>query len=68
MFLRRDLRQPGPITTLLSSQLPELGIPTHFLLGSELGGLKMLLETGAGLVFFETPTNPHIGSARGSEN
>ena len=50
----------GGTMELLSSQLPELGIPTHFLLGSELGGLKMLLETGAGLVFFETPTNPTL--------
>ncbi len=50
----------GGTMELLSSQLPELGISTHFLLGSELGGLKMLLETGAGLVFFETPTNPTL--------
>jgi cystathionine gamma-lyase (EC 4.4.1.1) len=50
----------GGTMELLSSQLPELGVPTHFLLGSELGGLKMLLETGAGLVFFEAPTNPTL--------
>ncbi|CDQ11711.1 protein of unknown function (plasmid) [Acidithiobacillus ferrivorans] len=50
----------GGTMELLSSQLPELGIPTHYLLGSELGGLKLLLETGAGLVFFETPTNPTL--------
>lgn len=50
----------GGTLELLSSQLPELDIPTHFLLGSELAGLKALLEAGAGLVFFETPTNPTL--------
>src|SRR5574340_718047 len=50
----------GGTMELLSSQLPELGIPTWFLLGSELDGLKTFLEQGAGLVFFETPTNPTL--------
>lgn len=50
----------GGTLELLSSQLPELDIPTHFLLGSELQGLAALLEAGAGLVFFETPTNPTL--------
>lgn len=50
----------GGTMELLSSQLPELNIPTHFLLGSELGGLKSFLEAGASLVFFETPTNPTL--------
>lgn len=50
----------GGTMELLSSQLPELGIPTWFLLGSELEGLKTYLEQGAGLVFFETPTNPTL--------
>ncbi|MFN3397402.1 MAG: trans-sulfuration enzyme family protein [Sulfurimicrobium sp.] len=50
----------GGTMELLASQLPELGIPTWFLLGSELDGLKACLEQGAGLVFFETPTNPTL--------
>ena len=50
----------GGTMELLASQLPELGIPTYFLLGSELEGLKTFLEQGAGLVFFETPTNPTL--------
>lgn len=50
----------GGTMELLSSQMPELGIPTHFLLGSELDGLKTFLEAGAGLIFFETPTNPTL--------
>ena len=45
---------------LLANQLPELGIPTYFLLGNELDGLKTFLEAGARLVFFETPTNPTL--------
>ena len=48
----------GGTMELLASQLPELGIPTWFLLGSELEGLKTFLQQGAGLVFLETPTNP----------
>ena len=50
----------GGTMEFLSSQLPELGIPTYFLLGSELNGLKANLEAGASLVFFETPTNPTL--------
>lgn len=50
----------GGTMELLASQLPELGIPTYFLLGSELHGLKTYLEAGASLVFFETPTNPTL--------
>ncbi|MDD5328372.1 MAG: aminotransferase class I/II-fold pyridoxal phosphate-dependent enzyme [Sulfuricella sp.] len=50
----------GGTLEFLASQLPELGIPTYFLLGSELDGLKTYLETGASLVFFETPTNPTL--------
>ncbi|MDP2784630.1 MAG: aminotransferase class I/II-fold pyridoxal phosphate-dependent enzyme [Sulfurimicrobium sp.] len=50
----------GGTMELLASQLPELGIPTHFLLGSELEGLKTFLQQGAGLVFLETPTNPTL--------
>ncbi len=50
----------GGTLEFLASQLPELGIPTHFLLGSELHSLKACLEAGAGLVFFETPANPTL--------
>lgn len=50
----------GGTMELLASQLPELGIPTYFLLGSELDGLKTFLQQGAGLVFLETPTNPTL--------
>ncbi|MDP2828067.1 MAG: aminotransferase class I/II-fold pyridoxal phosphate-dependent enzyme [Sulfuricellaceae bacterium] len=48
----------GGSMELLASQLPELGIPTYFVLANELKGLNTYLEQGAGLVFFETPTNP----------
>ncbi len=50
----------GGTLELLSSQLPLLGIPTHFLLGGELDRLEALLAGGAKLVFFETPTNPAL--------
>jgi cystathionine beta-lyase/cystathionine gamma-synthase len=50
----------GGTLELLASQLPQLGIPTHFLLGSELDRLNEILKQGVGLVFFETPTNPAL--------
>lgn len=50
----------GGTLELLSAQLPLLGIPTYFLLGSELVRLEGLLREGVGLVFFETPTNPTL--------
>jgi cystathionine gamma-synthase len=50
----------GGTLELLSSQLPTLGIPGYFLLGDELDALPSLLQRGAGLVFFETPTNPAL--------
>ncbi len=50
----------GGTLELLSAQLPLLGIPTHFLLGTELDRLDAVLEQGVGLVFFETPTNPTL--------
>jgi len=50
----------GGTLELLAAQLPALGIPTRFLLGHELDALPALLEAGAGLVFFETPTNPTL--------
>ncbi|MDP2794883.1 MAG: aminotransferase class I/II-fold pyridoxal phosphate-dependent enzyme [Sulfurisoma sp.] len=50
----------GGTLELISSQLPLLGIPGHFLIGQELGRLDDLLSQGAKLVFFETPTNPTL--------
>ncbi len=50
----------GGTLELLSAQLPQLGIRTHCLLGSELDRLGQLLADGARLVFFETPTNPTL--------
>jgi Cystathionine beta-lyases/cystathionine gamma-synthases len=50
----------GGTLELLAGQLPELDIPTRLLLGSELGELEAILIQGAGLVFFETPTNPAL--------
>lgn len=50
----------GGTLELLASQLPLLGIKTHFILGNELDRLDELLAGGAKLVFFETPTNPTL--------
>jgi cystathionine gamma-synthase len=50
----------GGTLELLATQLPQLSIPTHLLLGSELDRLDQLLKQGVGLVFFETPTNPAL--------
>ncbi len=50
----------GGTLELLAAQLPLLGIPIHFLLGSEIDRLDQLLVGGIKLVFFETPTNPTL--------
>ncbi|WP_029133561.1 trans-sulfuration enzyme family protein [Sedimenticola selenatireducens] len=50
----------GGTLELLAAQLPQLGIKTHFILGSELSRLDHLLAEGPKLVFFETPTNPAL--------
>ena len=50
----------GGTLELLASQLPQLGIKTHLILGNELDRLDALLAGGAKLVFFETPTNPTL--------
>ncbi|MGD9788243.1 MAG: PLP-dependent aspartate aminotransferase family protein [Sulfuricellaceae bacterium] len=50
----------GGTMELLAAQLPELGIPTWFLLGEDLDKLDEYLEQKVGLVFFETPTNPTL--------
>ncbi len=48
----------GGTLALLTDHMALLGIPTTLLLGNEVGKLEAALETGPGLVFFETPTNP----------
>ena len=49
----------GGTLELLESQLPLLGIATHFVLGNEWHRLEsILMNRQAELVFFETPTNP----------
>lgn len=48
----------GGTQELIGQQLPLLGIRTAFLMKSELGELESELKKGAGVVFFETPTNP----------
>lgn len=50
----------GGTLELLATQLPQLGIKTHFILGRELSRLDQLLAEGPKLVFFETPTNPAL--------
>lgn len=50
----------GGTMELLSAQLPELGIPTSFMLGRDLDRLEEFLGKNVGLVFFETPTNPTL--------
>ena len=50
----------GGTLELIGDQLPLLGVPTHLLLGQELGRLDGLLADGARLVFLETPSNPTL--------
>lgn len=50
----------GGTLELLADQLPQVGITTDFILGHELDQLDALLQAGAKLVFFETPTNPAL--------
>lgn len=50
----------GGTMELIADQLPQLGIPTHLILGSELDQLESLLADGARMVFLETPTNPTL--------
>lgn len=50
----------GGTMELISQQLPELGIKTQMLLGKNLDRLEGFLKEGAGVVFFETPTNPNL--------
>lgn len=50
----------GGTVEFLEKQLPLLSIPTYLLLSSEMDRLEAALSQGAGLVFFETPTNPTL--------
>lgn len=50
----------GGTFELLGSNLPDLGITTTFLLGSELDRLPDVLKSTTRIVFFETPTNPNM--------
>lgn len=50
----------GGTLTLLDRQLPELGIATHLLPGHDTELLEQRLETGVGLIYLETPTNPTL--------
>lgn len=50
----------GGTFELLGANLPDLGISTTFLLGSELGRLEGALGDNTRIVFFETPTNPNM--------
>jgi cystathionine gamma-synthase len=50
----------GGTLELIGTQLPQLGLPTHLILGQELDRLDGLLAAGARLVFLETPSNPTL--------
>ncbi len=50
----------GGTWQLLGDQLPLLGIRSDNLLASELDRLPALLAKGAGLVYFESPSNPTL--------
>lgn len=50
----------GGTWQLLGEQLPLLGIRSDNLLASELDQLPALLAKGAGLVYFESPSNPTL--------
>ncbi|NVZ10497.1 aminotransferase class I/II-fold pyridoxal phosphate-dependent enzyme [Allochromatium humboldtianum] len=50
----------GGTLELIGAQLPQLGLPTHLILGQELDRLDGLLAAGARLVFLETPSNPTL--------
>lgn len=50
----------GGTMELVGQQLPELGIKTHLVSGRQIAKLEGLLKEGAGIVFFETPSNPTL--------
>lgn len=50
----------GGTFELLGDNLPNVGITTTFLLGSEINRLAEVLTDRTRIVFFETPTNPQM--------
>lgn len=50
----------GGTYELLAANLPEVGISTTFLLGSELDRIEDAIGDNTRIVFFETPTNPNM--------
>lgn len=50
----------GGTFELLGDNLPNVGITTTFLLGSELDKLEAAINDNTRIVFFETPTNPNM--------
>ena len=50
----------GGTYELLDANLPNLGIPTTFLLGNEIDKLSACIKSNTRIVFFETPTNPNM--------
>lgn len=50
----------GGTFDLLADNLPNLGIQTTFLLGTELSRLREAITERTRIVFFETPTNPNM--------
>lgn len=50
----------GGTLELLGDQLPQVGIPTHLILGSDVPRLEEILAKGPKLIFLETPTNPAL--------
>lgn len=50
----------GGTYELLDANLPNIGITTTFLLGSEIGILDDCIKSNTRFVFFETPTNPNM--------
>ena len=50
----------GGTFELLGDNLPELGIETTFILGSEAHKLDEVMRPNTRIVFFETPTNPSM--------
>lgn len=50
----------GGTFELLGENLPNVGITTTFMLGSELASLEAAFRPTTRIVFFETPTNPNM--------
>jgi cystathionine gamma-synthase len=50
----------GGTMELVGQQLPELGIKTYLVSGRQTDRIEGLLKEGAGILFFETPSNPTL--------